>query len=447
MAKISSDQEEKGLQRIPPSLRVLAIDTDPTVLDFIKKTCNQYGYQVITCSESVIAANVLRESKGRIDLILIEVHMPIMDGYQFLQFVNQEIYVPVILMSSDDSQSSAYKAFELGACDYSVKPLNEKELKNMWKHVYRKSIRETKQKDIGSLEDDNQKRGINDNSEFVSSSVIERTNSNIREFDNVGESENRDEPPKKKPRLVWSTELHLAFVKAVNQIGHAIFVFFLNCYLLEAVPNKILELMNVHGLTRNNVASHLQTNSDTVRQRHPRQPQNEMQGTIEPRVGAYGRIHLQPFSATVNVTNETLADLHPGLTGNMVLPKRDHQSAPNMQLAKHFDAESVLGLAQHSHPLSTCPNMTILQNFPESMGTLDVAFRYGVWSPSNTVLAENHQTMVQRNSVSVDTLQQPVMHHQIHPINLQASSMMFSGNSASVNQNGTLGWNMDHTST
>ncbi len=51
----------------------------------------------------------------------------------------------------------------------------------------------------------------------------------------------------KKPRVVWSAELHQQFVNAVNQLG-----------IDKAVPKRILDLMNVQGLTRENVASHLQ---------------------------------------------------------------------------------------------------------------------------------------------------------------------------------------------
>ncbi|KAK9933898.1 hypothetical protein M0R45_021070 [Rubus argutus] len=54
-------------------------------------------------------------------------------------------------------------------------------------------------------------------------------------------------PTLKKPRVVWSVELHSTIVGAVNQLG-----------IDKAVPKKILELMNVPGLTRENVASHLQ---------------------------------------------------------------------------------------------------------------------------------------------------------------------------------------------
>lgn len=51
----------------------------------------------------------------------------------------------------------------------------------------------------------------------------------------------------KKARVVWTLELHQQFVNAVNSLG-----------VDKAVPKRILDLMGVHGLTRENVASHLQ---------------------------------------------------------------------------------------------------------------------------------------------------------------------------------------------
>jgi SHAQKYF class myb-like DNA-binding protein len=51
----------------------------------------------------------------------------------------------------------------------------------------------------------------------------------------------------KRPRLVWTPELHMRFMNAVNHLG-----------IKNAVPKTILQLMNVEGMTRENVASHLQ---------------------------------------------------------------------------------------------------------------------------------------------------------------------------------------------
>jgi len=114
-------------------------------------------------------------------------------------------------MSLDDNTKSVMKTIKLGACDYMIKPLHEDRLRNIWTHVVRKSLSEKNKmrKNIGnSLEDDNQ------NSKSVFSSGVEIP----REVhDNVGESPSS----KKKPRIVWTTELHGKFVKAVNQIGLA----------------------------------------------------------------------------------------------------------------------------------------------------------------------------------------------------------------------------------
>ncbi|XP_047151122.1 two-component response regulator ARR14-like [Vigna umbellata] len=230
---------EKAFHEFPSNLRILAVDTDSTVLEFIKKICNKYCYEVITCTESLRATEILQERKHDIDLVLMEVHMPKMDGHEFL-LANQKIDVPIIVMSWDDNKKSVMKSIKLGGCDYWIKPLHEDRLKNMWTHVVRKSMSENRMR----------KDYLSGNSEFVSSSTLEIS----RKVDNVGES-----PSRKKSRMIWTSEVHGKFVKAVNQIG-----------LANAVPKKLVELMNVPGLTRNHVASHLQKYRNTLK-RKPQQ--------------------------------------------------------------------------------------------------------------------------------------------------------------------------------
>lgn len=61
----------------------------------------------------------------------------------------------------------------------------------------------------------------------------------------------------KKKRLNWSQTLHQKFVDAVNKLGDK-GRFYIFKFSIQAVPKKILKEMNVDGLTRENVASHLQ---------------------------------------------------------------------------------------------------------------------------------------------------------------------------------------------
>ncbi|KAI3699442.1 hypothetical protein L2E82_43756 [Cichorium intybus] len=65
-----------------------------------------------------------------------------------------------------------------------------------------------------------------------------------------------DPSAEKKPGVVWSIDLHTKFVASVNQLGIE------SKYFLKAVPKRNLDLMNVDGIIRENVASHLQVSSN-----------------------------------------------------------------------------------------------------------------------------------------------------------------------------------------
>ncbi|WVZ04409.1 hypothetical protein V8G54_025215 [Vigna mungo] len=121
-------------------------------------------------------------------------------------------------MSSDDSMSSRLRAIKHGACDYWIKPFHEFHLKNkLTRLLQKKCVSADKlQKDNGSLEDHNKRRGISDNSELASS-MVHRSNSMSEESDDVDESSNP--PPAKKPRVVWDKKLNDSFLNAVNILG------------------------------------------------------------------------------------------------------------------------------------------------------------------------------------------------------------------------------------
>lgn len=130
-------------------------------------------------------------------------------------------------MSADGTTSAVMKGVRHGACDYLIKPIREEELKNIWQHVVRKKWNENREVEpSGSLEDnDQQKLGIED-VEYASS-VNEATEGIIKtqkkrrdgKEEDDGELENDDPSTSKKPRVVWSVELHQQFVSAVNQLG------------------------------------------------------------------------------------------------------------------------------------------------------------------------------------------------------------------------------------
>ncbi|KAG4926786.1 hypothetical protein JHK85_053272 [Glycine max] len=131
----------------------------------------------------------------------------------------------------------------------------------------------------------------------------EKIGTNFKESDS-DELDDSFAPPTKKPRLMWRQELHQQFVEDVMQIG-----------LDKAKPKRIVEAMNIPGLTREQVASHLQKHRhelllNTSKGVTLQQNEKTLSNNIESkrREGAYGRFDLTAFGDTSHLS---YAALHP----------------------------------------------------------------------------------------------------------------------------------------
>ncbi|KAL7595995.1 hypothetical protein Lser_V15G28113 [Lactuca serriola] len=245
--------------QFPAGLRVLVVDDDPTCLMILEKMLKNCNYEATICNRAEIGLSLLRENKNGHDIVLSDVHMPDMDGFKLLEHIGLEMDLPVIMMSADDSNSVVMKGVTHGACDYLIKPVRIEALRNIWQHVVRKRKHEWKDfepeasPDVAAADAADQHQKVPEDIDYSSSANEERNWKNSKrkkddEDEAEADAEERDESSSlKKPRVVWSVELHQQFVAAVNQLG-----------IDKAVPKRILELMNVPGLTRENVASHLQ---------------------------------------------------------------------------------------------------------------------------------------------------------------------------------------------
>ncbi|GFP85117.1 two-component response regulator arr2 [Phtheirospermum japonicum] len=233
--------------QFPAGLRVLVVDDDPTCLRILEKMLKNCLYEVTTCNQAEIALDFLRDNRNGYDIVISDVHMPDMDGFKLLEHVGLEMDLPVIMMSADDSKNVVMKGVTHGACDYLIKPVRMEALKNIWQHVVRKKKHEWKENDFEQSGNAGEQKLPEDLDYSSSASEGNWSNPKKRKDEDDGAEERDDASALKKPRVVWSIELHQQFVSAVNQLG-----------IDKAVPKKILELMNVPGLTRENVASHLQ---------------------------------------------------------------------------------------------------------------------------------------------------------------------------------------------
>ncbi|KAL1808199.1 hypothetical protein ACET3Z_025189 [Daucus carota] len=207
---------------------------------------------VTICCLAKEALDILRERRDGFDIVISDVNMPDMDGFKLLEYVGLEMDLPVIMMSVDGETSRVMKGIQHGACDYLLKPIRMKELKNIWQHVVRKKKNELKDiQGLKGIENIQVARGgISDGSDdgyFFCARNMDFGKKRKGYESKYHDNEIVDLSAVKKSRVVWTVELHQKFVKTVNHIG-----------LDKIGPKKILDLMNVPWLTRENVASHLQ---------------------------------------------------------------------------------------------------------------------------------------------------------------------------------------------
>nr|XP_043625274.1 two-component response regulator ORR26-like [Erigeron canadensis] len=177
--------------------------------------------------------------------------MPDMDGFKLLEHVGLEMDLPVIMMSVDGETSRVMRGVQHGACDYLLKPIRMKELRNIWQHVYRKKIHEVRDTESHEgLEEILMMRNVSEHSDdgYMLNGGDMTPGKKRKDADyKYDDKDFADHSSLKKARVVWTVDLHQKFVRAVNLIGFE-----------KVGPKKILDLMNVPWLTRENVASHLQ---------------------------------------------------------------------------------------------------------------------------------------------------------------------------------------------
>ncbi|THU58293.1 hypothetical protein C4D60_Mb03t12660 [Musa balbisiana] len=199
---MTAEERSAVKDEFPVGMRVLAVDDDPTCLKVLENL-------LVRCQYNVLSANGERQA--------------------------------------------VMKGITHGACDYLLKPVRMQELRNIWQHVIRRRKSAGVQNNNVNNEEDSQKDQVTDSESSLwvkdhNERPKKRHKDQNEENDNEENiQENETSSSQKKPRVVWSIELHRKFVAAVNQLG-----------IDKAVPKKILDLMNVENLTRENVASHLQ---------------------------------------------------------------------------------------------------------------------------------------------------------------------------------------------
>lgn len=116
---------------------ILIVDDDPQMVQFIRMYLELKGYQVIEACTGLEALDRVREALP--DLVLLDVIMPELDGFETLKLLRELSDVPVIMLTVRRSRADRIRGLELGADDYLTKPFSPGELSRRIKAVLRRA--------------------------------------------------------------------------------------------------------------------------------------------------------------------------------------------------------------------------------------------------------------------------------------------------------------------
>jgi DNA-binding response OmpR family regulator len=116
---------------------ILVVDDKANVRQLLQDYLTEQGFQVTTATNGREAIYEARRAKP--DLILLDIMMPEMDGYEFLRQYRQEKSTPVIIITAREEETDAVLGLELGADDYVIKPFRMRELVSRVKAVLRRT--------------------------------------------------------------------------------------------------------------------------------------------------------------------------------------------------------------------------------------------------------------------------------------------------------------------
>lgn len=124
--------------------RILVVDDNLMTLDLVSRSLSRIGYEVITAENGTDALGLL--DRVQPDLIILDVMMPEMDGYEVCRRLREKpsvAHLPVLMLTALDSLEEKVKGFEAGADDYMTKPFQPAELQARVRVLLRRMARAT----------------------------------------------------------------------------------------------------------------------------------------------------------------------------------------------------------------------------------------------------------------------------------------------------------------
>ena len=140
---------------------ILIVDDEARMRKLIKDFLMAKGYNILEAEDGEKALQVFEENANKIELILLDVMMPKLDGWSVLRQIRQESKVPIIMLTARGEEQDELFGFELGVDEYISKPFSPKILVARVEAILKRTTKDTSQiKDYAGIEIDKEGRSV-----------------------------------------------------------------------------------------------------------------------------------------------------------------------------------------------------------------------------------------------------------------------------------------------
>ena len=143
-------------------LSILVVDDESRMRKLIKDFLMQKNYNILEAEDGEKALKVYNENKDKINLILLDVMMPKLDGWSVLRQIRQENKeLPIVMLTARSEEQDELFGFELGVDEYITKPFSPKILVARVESILKRTIPESKElKSYDGIVIDNEGRNV-----------------------------------------------------------------------------------------------------------------------------------------------------------------------------------------------------------------------------------------------------------------------------------------------
>lgn len=155
-------------------ITVLIVDDESRMRKLIKDFLVKKEYKILEAVDGENAIDVFTENQDKINLILLDVMMPKLDGWSVLRQIRQQSNVPIIMLTARGEEQDELFGFELGVDEYISKPFSPKILVARVEALLKRTAKQTSNVyDVGGIEIDTDGRTVKVDSKIIELSLRE----------------------------------------------------------------------------------------------------------------------------------------------------------------------------------------------------------------------------------------------------------------------------------